>query len=39
MGAVCGEQPLYACVDGLCEESPTLIRPCAAGAVAPDGGM
>ena len=28
-GAVCASFPLEACVDGLCEVTPTLVVPCA----------
>ncbi len=38
MGATCGEAPLFACVDGLCEEVASLVRPCASTGFAPDGG-
>jgi hypothetical protein len=29
-GRVCGGEPLYACVDGLCEMEPSLVLPCRA---------
>lgn len=29
-GSSCGEEPLRACVDSLCEQTPSLVRPCSA---------